>query len=306
MTWLGKILTFLVLIGAGAWAYFTIQSYVTRTNWKAELERERTARKASDAALVAELRRSQASEDTLRRLLVSERKKSSDLDLQVKAFSDSAGKTAEELKKLQKDMTDFDAKQAERQAKLDRTIKELEAVRDRNNVLENQMVALVVETEKSKKEAVKSLNEAKLALAIADDNAKKVEELIAKVTELKAIAAAGTGPGSLLKQIDKPPPAVLANLRGEVTQVQGNLVTLSIGIDAGLGVGSVLDIYRLDGGGRYLGTVKVTSALNLFPKQAIATFIPAKNVPLERLRVEDLPRKGDEVRPPNALTGGGQ
>src|SRR5581483_5653926 len=107
MTWLGKILAFLVLIGAGAWAYFTVQSYVTRANWKAELERERTARKASDTALIAEMRRNQASEDTLRRLLVSERKKTTDLDLQVKAFSDAAGKTAEDLKKLQKDMTDF-------------------------------------------------------------------------------------------------------------------------------------------------------------------------------------------------------
>ena len=65
-----------------------------------------------------------------------------------------------------------------------------------------------------------------------------------------------------------------------------------------------LDVIRLEGGGKYIGTVKVTSALNLFPKQAIVTFIPARNIPLDRLRVEDLPRKGDEVRPPNALTGG--
>jgi hypothetical protein len=97
---------------------------------------------------------------------------------------------------------------------------------------------------------------------------------------------------------------VLSNLRGEVTHVSGDFVTLSIGIDAGLGVGSVLDIYRLDGGGRYLGTVKITSALNLFPKQAIATFTPARNVPLDRLRAEDMPRRGDEVRPPNAISGG--
>ena len=89
-----------------------------------------------------------------------------------------------------------------------------------------------------------------------------------------------------------------------VTDVAGDLVSLSIGIDAGLSVGTTLDIYRHEGGGRYLGTVKVTSALNLFPKNAIVTFIPARNVPFDRLRPEELPKKGDEVRPANAVTGG--
>jgi hypothetical protein len=90
---------------------------------------------------------------------------------------------------------------------------------------------------------------------------------------------------------------VLSNLRGEVTDVADDLVTLSIGIDAGLAVGTTLDIYRTEGGPRYLGTVKITNALNLFPKQAIASFTPARNVPFERLRPEERPKKGDEVRP---------
>jgi hypothetical protein len=302
MTWLGKILAFLVLIGAGVWAYFSVQLYVTRVNWKAELTREQAARKNADAALVAELRRHAASEDSYRRRLAAEEKKSFDLTTQVKSLSDAAGKTADDFKKLHAQMEDFNAKEIELLAKVDRTIKELEGVRARNDLLENQRVALVVEAENAKKEEVKAKNAAKLALAIADDNAKKVEELLVKVNELKL--SGGSGTATVLKTIDKPPPTVLPNLRGEVTNVSGDLVTLSIGIDAGLGVGSVLDIYRLDGGGRYLGTVKVTSALNLFPKQAIATFIPAQKVPLDRLRSEDLPRKGDEVRPPNALSGG--
>jgi hypothetical protein len=302
MTWLGKILTFLVLIGAGVWAYFSIQLYVTRVNWKAELERERTARKNSDAALTAELRRHATSEESYKRRLLAEEKKSIDLTTQVKSLSDAAGKTADDFKKLHAQMEDFNAKEVELLAKVERTNKELENVRARNDLLENQAVALVVATETAKKEAVKAENARRLALAIADDNAKKVEELTARVNELKL--SGGSGTATVLKTLDKPPPAMLSNLRGEVTNVSGDLVTLSIGIDAGLGVGSVLDIYRLDGGGRYLGTVKITSALNLFPKQAIATFIPSRNVPLERLRAEDMPRKGDEVRPPNAISGG--
>jgi hypothetical protein len=43
--------------------------------------------------------------------------------------------------------------------------------------------------------------------------------------------------------------------------------------------------------------VKVTSKRNPFPKHAPATFTPARNVPVEKLKPEELPRKGDEVRP---------
>ena len=69
---------------------------------------------------------------------------------------------------------------------------------------------------------------------------------------------------------------VLPNLRGEVVDVSGDLLTISIGIDAGLAVGTVLDIYRVEGGARYLGTVRVTDAFNLYPKQAVVKFTPAK------------------------------
>jgi hypothetical protein len=173
-------------------------------------------------------------------------------------------------------------------AELDSAKKELEVLRKRNEELEDKVVALVKEVETAKKEAVRAQNALKLGQAIADDNAKKIEELTARLNELKLLQG-------------KAPPAI-ANVRGEVTQVDGDLVKLSIGIDAGLEAGTVLDVYRLEkSGGRYLGTVKVTSALNLFPKQAIVTFIPARNVPLAKLRPDELPRKGDEVRSPEAL-----
>ena len=86
-------------------------------------------------------------------------------------------------------------------------------------------------------------------------------------------------------------------MRGEVTDVAGDLVTISVGIDAGIGVGTVLELYRTNGGGRYLGTVKVTDAFNLYSKQAVVKFTPASGLALARLRPEELPRKGDLVRP---------
>lgn len=301
MTWLGKILTFVVMIGAVVWAYFTAQSYVTRVNWKTELDRERTARKASDAALAAEFRRNVASEDALRRRVAVAEAKNAEYAGQTAKYEKDAGDLAGVRMAFQKKAEEFDAKQMERGAAVARTLAELVTVRARSEFLENRLVALTLETEDAKKQATKSNNEAKLALAIAEENAKKVEELQGRIASMRA---AGSGPGSLARTLDKPPPPVLSNLRGEVSDVAGDLVTLSIGVDAGLAVGTTLDIYRTEGGARYLGTVKVTSALNLFPKSAIVSFTPARNVPLDRLRPEELPKKGDEVRPLNALTGG--
>jgi hypothetical protein len=128
---------------------------------------------------------------------------------------------------------------------------------------------------------------------VAEQNAKKFEETLAKLLELKK-----DGLVPLVREIEKPPPPVLKSLRGEVIEVAGDVVKLNIGVDAGLEAGHVLDIYRADDRApRYLGTVKVTSKLNLFPKHALATFTPARNVPVEKLRPEELPKKGDQVRP---------
>ena len=92
-------------------------------------------------------------------------------------------------------------------------------------------------------------------------------------------------------------PAPRPSLEGVVSEVSGELVCLDIGIDAGLRAGRKLGVYRIEWNEtRNLGTVKITSAFNLFPKGAIATFTPDGNVPLAKLKPEDLPRKGDVVR----------
>ena len=143
---------------------------------------------------------------------------------------------------------------------------------------------------------VRAQNSEKLAQQIAADNAQRAEALQARVDEIRLRGSAG-GLGGVAPLLDKTPAAVLPNLRGEVKDVAGDLVTIPLGIDAGLGVGTVLEIYRTNGGGRYLGTVKVTDAFNLYAKQAVVKFTPASGQPLARLRPEELPRKGDLIRP---------
>jgi len=145
-----------------------------------------------------------------------------------------------------------------------------------------------------------------------EELAKKVEDLTTRLNELRNNGRLLPPPGGSipiplgqlplnfpLYYMEKPPPPVLPNLRAEVTDVAGELLTISVGIDAGLKVGTVLEVVRTaDKREKVLGTAKVTSALNLFPKQAIVSFTPASKVPIDKLKAEDLPRKGDQVRPP--------
>ncbi len=177
---------------------------------------------------------------------------------------------------------------------------EVAGVRKRNYFLEDDRNNLVIAAETARREAVTARNSERLAQSIASDNAKKVEDLIVRVSELKT--GGGASGSGVLRAIDKPPPAILPNLRGQVNDVLGDLVTVSVGIDAGLGVGTTFDVYRTEGegGARYLGKVKVTSAFNLYPKQAVMTFLPARNVPFSQLTPAELPRKGDLVKPLDA------
>ncbi|MFO0822411.1 MAG: hypothetical protein U0792_04720 [Gemmataceae bacterium] len=302
MTWFGKILAFMVMIGAVVWMFFTAQAYTARTNWKKRADDYKEAYASIAKAREVEYHRNQASEDSAKRLLIAEQARSKAALTEVESLKTAAAKITADFMKLQDSYDKADVLATKLQANVDSSLKELDTVRKRTNDLENEAVALVLATELARKEEVKAKNAATLARAIADDNAKKVEELALKVNELKA--SGGSAQATVLRSIEKPPPPVLANLRGEVTHVAGELLTVSIGIDSGMSVGTVLDVIRIEGGGKYIGTVKVTSALNLFPKQAIVSFTPARrDIPLDRLPIGDLPKPGDQVRPPEALTG---
>lgn len=296
MTWLGKILTFVVFIGAIVWVFFTVQAYATRTNWKTEADKYRKAFDEAKSRREDEHRRNQVSEDALNRLLVIERNKSKSLGEQVAKLTDEAKKSSDALAKNQKALDKADANAVQLAANNQRMLTELDSVRARNTILEDLRVSMEIARQDALRDKVRAENATKLAQAIADDNAKKVEELQNQNSQLRA---GGGSPGNLLRTLEKPPPTLLANLRGEVNRVAGDQVEITIGIDAGIDKGSVLDVARLDGGGQYLGTIKIT---NVWPKQAVGTFIPARpGVPFERLRPEELPKKGDEVRPPQHL-----
>jgi hypothetical protein len=297
MTWLGKILTVLIFVGALAWAYLNVQSHVLSTNWKLDRDRWASAYKEVAAKRQDEANRHATAEDLLRRQLAVEQTKIASLSKTIETLSSTAKKGADDFARLQEGFEKGDINAVKLQANIQTTNAELNAVRERNYDLEDKAVKQAIATEEAKAEMVRAQNSEKLAQQIAADNAQKAEQLQARVDQLRAQGGGGGSSSGVLDLLDRKPAPVLANLRGEVTDVAGDLVTISVGIDAGIGVGTVLELYRTNGGGRYLGTVKVTDAFNLYSKQAVVKFTPANNLPLARLRPEELPKKGDLVRP---------
>jgi hypothetical protein len=301
MTWLGKILTFVVMVMAVVTMFFTAQAFVTRTAWQARADDATAKLKQSEDLRRQEERRHQAEVDALRRQagLYLTQLEGPDgkggLKDQNRTLAGAVEAVRAETEKLQKNYAAVDVAAVQQGTNLTATVAELRANRDQVAELQDKAVGLQLATELARREATKATNAARQSQAVADDYAKRVDDLQARVAELRARLGAGGG-GGALGALDKPPPPLLENARGEVTEVVGDLLVVSIGIDSGLAVNTTLQVSRADG--TYLGTAKVADAQGLFPKQAIVVFTPArKDVPLDRQPPAALPRKGDLVRP---------
>jgi predicted Holliday junction resolvase-like endonuclease len=293
MTWFGKILTFVVMVMAVVTMYFMAQAFATRTAWKERADDAAAKLRESEKSRAAEQRAHQTEVDALRQLAGVETKRRYDLEASNKTLAVGVDSFREDYGKSLRLYEQSDVKAVQQGANLTQTLGELETNRKQITILQNESAQKQIELEGARREATKANNAARLALALADDNARKVEELQQRVNELRA---QGGGPRDALRDLSKPPPPLLANTRGEVTHVDGDLLVVSIGIDSGLAVNTVLEVSR--GDGTYLGTAKVTDVGGLFPKQAIVVFTPARgNVPFDKLPAAALPRKGDLVRP---------
>src|SRR5262249_30880492 len=147
MTWFGKILAFVVFVGVLAWMYFTTQAFVTRTNWKKRADDYEAAYKAAAATNANERQLFATKEAALKSLLTVEQTNSTSYQRQLKESSDRVAATAGDLKKMQDAYIKGDVDATKLQALVDSNLKELDTVRGRNEKLEKEYVALVVETE---------------------------------------------------------------------------------------------------------------------------------------------------------------
>jgi hypothetical protein len=293
MSWFGKILTFLVFIGAGVWAYFSAAAFVTRTNWQVRADQYKKAFEDSEKFREKEARANAAALAALNQLYDAEKKRVEELDKGLTDLRATVAKDDATYKQLLTNYTTLQAQANVRDAQVKAIQDELKTTRDRNNLLQDQAVALVLLKEAADRARIGAENDSRLARAIVDENAKKIETLTALVTELRQTGGSGTA--TVLRNIEKAPAPLPENIRGtvEANMSTDGFVLIGIGIDAGLEPGSKLDVYRETGGGKYLGTLTVTGSLR--PKEAVAEFRPARPVGLTQLRPDEMPRKGDVV-----------
>ena len=297
MTWRGKILAMLVMLLALVWMYFTVNVYVTRTNWKNQRDMYEKGYKEAIAAREAEYRAHQSADDAWQRKFAALKSESDGFQTQIATLTKANTDNIASMKRLENAIEQGDINAAVLQTRLDSAIKESDAIRQRANALEDQRIQLTLKKEEAEKNALEARNDLKLAVSRQEDAERRLEVAQAEVKDLKAQggggagllgkAPLGVGPGG-----SSPAPA--EGTRGTVTRVDADFVQLSIGIDAGLRAGMTLDLIRIQTG-KYLGTVTI-SATGLEPKRAVATFKPADgNRPFERLKADEKPMVGDQV-----------
>ena len=276
------------------WAYFTVTVYVTRTNWKLRADAYEKAYKEIDAAREKEYRDNQANREAVVRMYAAEKDRADKLETALTALQISGRKINDDYTKIEQTFRETDVETKKRDARIKTIQDELAVTRTRNTTLEDGSVKLVLLKEAADREKLRAENEAKLARAIADDNAKKVETLTRARHRAAPRPAAAAAPRPFSATSTRFLAPLPENIRGTVTRdMVDNFFHFSIGIDAGLEPGSRLDVFRESGGGKYLGTVVVTKSI--YPKEAVAEFRPARRVPVSQLRPDELPRKGDIV-----------
>jgi len=99
----------------------------------------------------------------------------------------------------------------------------------------------------------------------------QMQDVAKEVLRLRAGGAGGAG----VARGTNPPPD---NLEGTVRRADGNLVTISLGSDAGLTRGQTLEVFRLGQNPRYIGRIRV---VEVTPTQAVGQATGRLTMPIQ-------------------------
>jgi hypothetical protein len=270
--------------------WFVTATYVARTNWKTDRDAWQKVYQEAEKARVTEQSSYRTEKDAFERQIVALETRLKGKDDKIASLQGANDKVEAENKRLAKTLADADPDIAERQALLQALTDEVKKTRDRNVDLEKERVALVTAKENAEKDRQTFANQAKQAISDRQIAEAKSETLTSEIAELRA--SGGDQQKMLLGKFGKLPAPLPDNIRGTVTAYRDGYLSISIGIDAGLTNGATLDIFRTEGGGQYLGTITIE---RVYPKEAVASFKPSKNIALVKLRAEELPKVGDIV-----------
>ena len=281
MTALGKTMVIFVFLLALIWAGLVVNTWVTRTNWKVEADKQNKIAKdnyegakalseqskADRSAADAKLAALQANVDRLQQQLVEERSAGGKLyaayDTKLKADRENDKKVAEltvDITKLQNQVT-------------------LQS--DNLKTMEADLNGQVILTEKNK-------NEKEAAIRSANGEKERADRLSTKLQEQEVQLAAAK-----LGNRGGTSPLAPEGFRGTVKVVSGNLIEITPGLNAGLKEGTRLTIRRNVGDKNYIGTITIGQQID--PDRAVGIWTPPFNV--KTPKGDDFPKVGDDVVP---------
>jgi hypothetical protein len=260
MTVLGKVLAIVNLLLSVGVAALIVGNYVARTNWhNAYVEAEKQIKAAQDNARVYDVKRKESEEQ-----LKTETGKLNDQigELNKKLASTVADLDAEK-KKLASEATKSTQLQADNggmSAELDRRQKEI----DLHKELLARRDSQIKDMEKKVEDQRAAMVEAQIAARSEQDrNNNLIVENERLNKEIQRQAAGGGGALASRDQAGQQDKQVIANpdIEGLIEKIDGpsGLVTLSIGSDAGLNKGNVLEVFRLKPEPKYVGSLQVVA-----------------------------------------------
>jgi hypothetical protein len=271
MTAFGKILVFVNLVFSLVTAALIVMAYTTRINWKDAYGQEKAAEAAATANVATV--KANADDEVKRRdgmfqALKTEKDKA---DADVKKLREDLAKADERYKSLEssqggtQEVAKVQAEElARRKAEVETLKKQLDDRDKKVASIDQQMARLRDESVQYRIQWEQSKERIAILQAqveqLARENERQRQQLgnaaTTGVTQVASPTGGGTGA----------PPARIEDLKGTVQRVDGDLATITPGSDAGVAVGTELNVFRLQPKAEYLGKLTI---LNVTPTQAV-------------------------------------
>jgi multidrug efflux pump subunit AcrA (membrane-fusion protein) len=288
MTPLGKMLAIFVFLLALVWAWLTVNTYVSRTNWKAESDRYQkqalaTAEAHEKLKLQAEAERSgtKAETESMKRDRDAAIDTVARLRDELKLLKDEIDAKLTTAAKNNPDINKALIRQTELQTEVANLTGSLATAQD-------QVVALNKTTATAKllqEQAQRDADAEKQRAATLENALRNTDD---KVKELTARLKQGVGAGDAIR------PTAPEGFRGTVSKVgsTGEFVEITPGGATGLRAGTKLVVKRLDPKNpKFVGYLIVRDEID--PDKAAAQFVLPANV--TRPSAADYPQPGDVV-----------
>lgn len=278
MTVLGKMMVIFVFLLSLVWVGLVVNTWATRTNWKAEAEKQSKIAKenyegakslaeqskAERAALEAKVAAMQANVERLQQQNTEEHEQKNKIysayEAKLKGDRASDGKIVDLTTEIAKLQNQVDVQST--------NLKTMEA----------DLNAQVRDTERNKNlkdEAVRSANESK----------ERTDSLTVKLQNQQDKMGAG-GAGNVR-------PLAPEGFRGTVTGYEAGFIKMTPGLNSGLKPGMTLMVRRSKGDKNFIGTILLGDIVD--PADAIGTWTAPSYV--KKPTGDDFPQAGDEIVP---------